>query len=80
MWRRRRRREVKRATPREFVKVWQGASSSTEVARKLNMSGRAVWQRVRRYRKRGVPLKDLPAFESWEWLAQFADDLRAKGR
>ncbi len=77
MWRRRRRWEDKRATPREFIKVWQEASSSTEVARKLNMKARAVWQRVQRYRKKGVPLKDLKPIENWEWLAQFADALKA---
>ena len=71
-------RTKKRPTPREFIEVWQKASSTTEVARKLNMTGRAVYQRVSRYRDHGVQLKPLPAFESWEWLAEHAKELQAK--
>ena len=69
----------RRPTPREFIEVWQKASSTTEVARKLNMTARAVHQRVSRYIDNGVKLKPLPAFESWEWLAEYAKELQAKG-
>jgi hypothetical protein len=69
----------KRATPREFIEVWQKASSTTEVARKLNMTGKAIRQRVSRYSHHGVQLKPLPAIESWEWLAEHAKELQAKG-
>jgi hypothetical protein len=65
----------KRVWPREFVKVWQSASSTTDVAEKLNMTARAVGQRAKRYRANGVRLKVLPAVESWEWLADYAERL-----
>lgn len=68
----------KRPTPREFIKVWQKASSTTEVARKLKMTARAVHQRVSRYIDHGVRLKPLPAFESWEWLAEYAKELETE--
>jgi hypothetical protein len=44
------------------------------------MSARAVYQRVGRYLKKGVPLKNLPAFEDWKWLAQYAEDLKTSAK
>jgi hypothetical protein len=65
------------ATPREFVEVWQGSASVAEVAAKLGRRRSAVRLRARRYRERGIPLKDLPPAEPTDWgaLARYAAEL-----
>ena len=57
-----------RVWPRDFIEVWQSSSSRREVAKKLYMSAGAVRQREKRYRKNGIPLKEMDSVESWEWL------------
>jgi hypothetical protein len=64
--------------PRRFIEVWQSSSTRREVAIKLQMSAGAVRQREKRYRKNGIPLKEMETVESWEWLKQYAKDLECK--
>jgi hypothetical protein len=69
------------ATPREFVEAWQGSASVAEVAAKLGRRRSAVRLRARRYRQRGIPLKDLPPDEPTDWdeLARYAAELVGDG-
>jgi len=43
------------------------------------MTAGAVRQRENRYRANGIPLKKMESVESWEWLAEYAKELRPKG-
>jgi len=47
-------------TPEEFVRVWQTCRTVDEVAKKLNLTKRACYQRAVAYRKKGVALKKYP--------------------
>ena len=68
--------------PRRFVEVWQTSPDVAEVAKKLRMKRDACRLRALRYRKRGVPLKELPAGGcsniDWEDLIQYAGELGEK--
>jgi len=57
---------------REFIEVWQSADTFREVVERLGMSRSAVRTRVARYRKRGIPLKDLT--QTWDDLRAFAEE------
>jgi hypothetical protein len=63
---RRKRAEKIPVSNRQFVEVWQRSESIAEVARKLKSTRNACRVRAYRYRKMGVPLKDLPYAE---WLS-----------
>jgi hypothetical protein len=61
---------------REFIRIWQSASSVAEVAKQVNRTKNAVRVRAFRYREMGIPLKEFPAVEAelidWDELAEFA--------
>jgi hypothetical protein len=65
--------------PREFITVWQGASSLAEVAQKVRRSKNACRVRAYRYRQFGVPLKEFPPVvvepPDWGELAEYAASL-----
>jgi hypothetical protein len=71
--------EADGVTAREFVRVWQSASSVAEVAKKLNRTKNACRVRAFRYRQMGVPLKEFPWVETdlidWDELAEYAESL-----
>ena len=69
---------MSRVWAREFIEVWQTSSTAREVADKLHMHSDNVRQRVKRYRKNGIPLKDLPYTENWNQLAEYAKELALK--
>jgi hypothetical protein len=74
---------VPTTSAREFVRIWQTASSVAEVARKVGRSKNACRVRAFRYREYyGVPLKYYPAVvvEEVDWyaLAAFAKSLGAR--
>ena len=48
------------ATPEEFVRIWQAASSVAEVAEKLHVKAPDAASRASRYRKKGIKLKMMP--------------------
>lgn len=65
--------------PRRFVEVWQTCADVAEVAKKLRMKRAACRLRALRYRRRGVPLRELPAGGcsniDWDDLVQYAGEL-----
>lgn len=67
------------ADARKFVQVWQTSRSVAEVAAKTRTNKGACKVRAFRYRKKGVPLKWIPASlnESIDWqeLAELAETL-----
>jgi hypothetical protein len=71
---------------RKFIEVWQTSETVAEVMAKLKMRRPACTLRAKRYRDRGVPLKDLdPGYAQagtyggqWEDLAEYAKDLVSK--
>jgi hypothetical protein len=66
-------------SPRRFIEVWQTSASVTEVAKKLRMKRGACLVRERRYRKRGIALKELEVGGyynvNWDELAEYAKEL-----
>ena len=44
-------------TDTQFVDIWQTSDGAKEVQEKTGMSIKAIYKRVFRYRKRGIPLK-----------------------
>jgi hypothetical protein len=68
--------------PREFIQIWQQASSTAEVARKVGLKKAACRTRACRYRKEGVPLKQFPQVviepPDWTGLAEYAASLLPK--
>jgi hypothetical protein len=71
-------------TPRQFIQVWQNASTLAEVSSKLRCKKNACRVRAHRYRKNGVPLKAFPPVIvepiNWDELAQYARELAPDGR
>jgi hypothetical protein len=70
-------------TAREFVRIWQTASSVAEVAKKVGRSKNACRVRAHRYREYwDVPLKYFPVIEvepiDWDELGEFARSLMAE--
>lgn len=49
------------ASPEDFVRTWQSATSVEEVAKALKCTVNAASQRARQYRKQGVNLKRMSA-------------------
>jgi len=69
---------MRRIWAREFIRVWQSSSTRREVAEKLRMSSDNVRQRVKRYRRNGIPLKEMEYTETWTQLAEYAKELAEK--
>lgn len=44
-------------TDRQFVDIWQNSKSPKEAIAKTGLTAKAVYKRVARYRRRGIPLK-----------------------
>jgi hypothetical protein len=69
------------AEAREYVKAWQESSSIAEVAAKTRTKKAACRMRARRYRERGIPLKEFPppeymtTEEFWDDLTKYAASL-----
>lgn len=65
--------------PRDFVRIWQAAATTMEVAERTGMTLHAVYARVKAMRAKGVPLKTLqrPRLEDadYEGLADLARQL-----
>jgi hypothetical protein len=60
---------------REFVRVWQSATSLAEVSDKLQLPPRIVKGRACVYRRRGVPLKKFVRSRvDWAAIAKYAGD------
>ncbi len=51
---------MKKPTPEEFIRTWQTSASCKEVAAKLGMKTESVHNRAAHYRKKGIPLKEMP--------------------
>ena len=72
-----------RATPQEFIRVWQTSTTLREACTKLRMKRAVAKVRAYRYRQRGVPLKQhdldplVECWPDWEELAWFAAELVA---
>jgi hypothetical protein len=60
----------------EFVRAWQTASSTLEVAMAIGTTVLSARQRAESYRRRGVPLKHMPTSHRLDWsrLAQIAEE------
>jgi transposase len=41
----------------QFVDIWQNAKSPSEAIKNSGLTAKAVYKRVARYRKNGIPLK-----------------------
>ena len=75
-----RKRKYSLATPREFVKAWQESSYVREVAKKVGSTKSACSRRATRYRRMGVPLKNMDGMDyyfptDWDELAEYAREL-----
>ena len=44
-------------TDMQFVNIWQTSNSPAEVIKRTQLSKKAVYKRVTRYRNKGIPLK-----------------------
>jgi hypothetical protein len=69
---------------REFVRIWQTATSVAEVAKKIGRSKNACRVRAHRYREYGdIPLKFFPVVEiepiDWDELRDYAATLTPEG-
>jgi hypothetical protein len=75
--------EVIPITPaREFIRIWQSATSLAEVSKKVGRSKNACRVRAFRYREwYGIPLKEFPPVEfeptNWDELARYAQEVEA---
>ncbi len=49
-----------RVSPEEFVRIWQGAKSIADAAKKAGLSTGSAVGRAVIYRKKGIPLKKFP--------------------
>jgi hypothetical protein len=71
-----------KATAEEFVRIWQAATSTADVATELGMTVNAAASKASRYRKAGVPLKDLRVGNNapdYKALAELARSLNGHG-
>ena len=67
----------------KFIETWQTSDTVFEVMKKLKMRRSACNLRAKRYRERGVPLKELdPGYPhagtyegQWEDLAEYAREI-----
>jgi hypothetical protein len=67
-------------SPEQFVLTWQQSTTLREVAKKLRMERGACRVRASRYRRQGVPLKELAEPLDmlpldWHALAKYAADV-----
>ena len=70
-------------TSEAFVRAWQAAKDTSEVAEKLGLRLESVRARGYRFRKKGVPLKRFSAGRAatdWTALKQLAESLGPKSR
>ncbi len=71
----------KKPTPEEFVIVWQQSATREAIAVRLGLSIQACYSRWVNYRKKGVPLKRLPAARSdWSAITSLAAFAGGEGR
>lgn len=62
-------------SPMEFIKAWQESDNVDEVAAKIGIPHRQVYQRAYQYRAKGVPLKRYKFGNRYDWdeLKEFAE-------
>lgn len=65
---------VGQVSARQFIEAWQTSETIAEVADKTGLGYQNVFSRAKRFREKGIPLKDLTTRESVDDLADFARD------